>query len=98
MTLSDRLDALGWNGVPPITVFVNIIWLYLAAQLDADVPLRLIDGRNMRNENHARACCERALAAMLDEAERVGKIDLLCCPGIREPFEVMATLERMYGE
>ncbi len=75
-----------------ITAMMNILWLYLAARMDADVPLRL-----MGNGYHARACCERALAGMLDEAGHVGMLDLLRCPCVRGPDEVLALLTRVYG-
>lgn len=92
-----RLADLGWGGVPFITAFTNIAWLYLSAGLDADVPSRLIGSRSGRDGNHARACCRLALEGMLNEAERVGRLEILRRPCVRDPFEVLETMQRLYG-
>ena len=95
MTLSNRLDDLGWRGVPFITVFFNIMWLFISAGLDANVPLRLIENEGVRNGYRAQACFRRALMGMLDEAQRVGRLEVLGRPSVREPFEVLAALEAL---
>jgi len=87
------LDELGWHGVPALTAFSNIMWLYLAAGLDPDVPLRLIANRGIG----ARACCGRAALAMAEEARRVGVLDVLRRPRVLRPAEALALLERVYG-
>ena len=92
----NRLDELGWRGVPFITACMNIVWLFVAAGLDADVPLRLIEDEGVRNGYRAQACFRRALTGMLDEAERVGRLEVLRRPRVREPFEALEALERMY--
>ena len=97
MTLSNRLDGLGWGGVPFITAFMNIMWAFISAGLDADVPLRLIEDEGVRNGYRAQACFRRALMGMLDEAQRVGRLEVLRRPRVREPFEALEALERMYG-
>jgi len=91
-SLSDRLAALGWGGVPFETAFTNLVFLYLSARLDAQVPLRLIRDHG----DHIQADCKRAAAAMIEEAERVGRIDLLRRPCVREPEEMLAIIERVY--
>ena len=92
-SLSDRLDALGWGRVPFTTAFVNLVWQYLAARLDAKVPLRLIRDQG----DQIQGDCERAAVAMIEEAERAGRLDLLRCPCVREPEEMLALLEQLYG-
>ena len=67
--------------------------MYLSARLDAQVPLRLIRDHG----DHIQADCERAAAAMIAEAERMGRIDLLRCPCVREPEDMLAIIERVYG-
>lgn len=95
--LSDRLAALGWGSVPFETAFVHLVWQYLAARLDARVPLREIRDRSECEGNQVRADCERAAAAMIAEAERMGSIDLLRCPRVRPAEEMLAIIERVYG-
>lgn len=92
-SLSDRLAALGWGGVPFETPFTNLVFLYLSARLDAQVPLRLIADQG----DQIQADCERAAAAMIAEAERMGRIDLLRRPCVREPEAMLAIIERVYG-
>ena len=92
-SLPDRLAALGWGGVPFETVFVHIVAQYLAARLDAQVPLRLIRDQG----DQIQADCERAAVAMIEEAERAGRLDLLRRPCVREPEEMLAIIERVYG-
>ena len=95
--LSKRLSDLGWGGLDPPKVFINIVWLYLLAGFEADVPLRAIQYHGAGDGDRARAGCENAMASMLGEAERVGKLDVLRRPSVREPSEVLAMLERMAG-
>lgn len=45
----------------------------------------------------ARACCERAALGMIEEAARVGKLEVLSRPRVREPGEVLSVLTTMYG-
>ena len=95
--MSKRLNDLGWGGLDPPTVFINIVWLYLLAGFGADVPLQTIQYAGERDGDRARAGCESALAAMLGEAERAGRLDVLRRPQVRPPEEVLALLERTYG-
>jgi len=96
-SLSDRLAALGWGGVPFETAFPNLVFLYLSARLDATVALRGIGDREVRDGNEAQADCERAAPAMIVEAERMGRLALLRRPCVREPGEMLALLVQLYG-
>ena len=96
-TLSDRLAALGWGGVPFQTAFVHLVWQYLAARLDARVPLLLIGDRPVRDARQEMAQCRRAALAMILETERQGMPDLLRLPCVRQPEEMLAIIERVYG-
>ena len=94
----ERVDALGWRGQPFPTVFANIVWQYLSARLDEKVPLRLIEGEGVHDASRDRECCERALEGMLNEAQRVGLLDLLQCPQhVRDSDEVLSILQRVFG-
>jgi len=93
-SLSDRLAALGWGGVPFETAFTNLVFLYLSARLDAQVPLRLI---REDQGDQIQADCKRAAVAMIEEAQRAGRLDLLRRPCVREPEEMLAIIERVYG-
>jgi len=98
MTVRERVDALGWRGQPFPTVFANIVWQYLSARLDEKVPLRLIEGEGVHDASRDRECCERALEGMLNEAQRVGLLDLLQCPQqVRDSDEVLSILQRVFG-
>lgn len=88
VTLSRRLDDLGWRNIDP-TAFTNVLWLYLSAGFDPKVPLRAI------RRTGGRAGCLLALSSMLDASERDGKLDLLRRPLVRAPEEVLAMLERI---
>jgi len=67
--LQQRLEALGWNGVPFATVFVHIVWLYLAARLDTQVPLRRIGDRDVCDGDQTQAHCERAAGTKPEATE-----------------------------
>ena len=92
-SLSDRLAALGWGEVPFETAFTNLVFLYLSARLDAQVPLRLIRDQG----DQIQTDCKRAAIAMIEEAQRAGRLDLLRRPCVREPEEMLAIIERVYG-
>ena len=96
-SLSDRLAALGWGRIPFETVFVHIVYQYLSAGLDAGVPLRLVGDRPVRDADQAMIQCRRAALAMIREAERAGRLDLLRRPCVREPEEMVALLAQLYG-
>ena len=98
MALSDRLNGLGWKGVPRLTAFTNIMLLYLAAGLDTSVPRRLIGVRSDRNGDTARRICERTLIEMLDRAQEARKLELLRRPCVREPSEALAIIEQLYAD
>jgi hypothetical protein len=91
------VEALGWRGQPFPTVFANIVWQYLSARLDEKVPLRLIEGEGVHDAVRSRECCERALEGMLNEAQRVGLLDLLQCPQqVRDSDEMLGILQRVF--
>ena len=93
----ERVDALGWRGQPFPAVFANIVWQYLSARLDEKVPLRLIEGEGVHDASRDRECCERALEGMLNEAQRVGLLDLLQCPQhVRDSDEMLGILQRVF--
>lgn len=95
--LRQRLEVLGWTGVPFLTVFAHMVWQYLAARLDVQVPLRVIEDRDVPDPDQAEACCERAAVAMIDEAKRAGRLDLLHRPYLREPEEMLSVLQQVFG-
>ena len=98
-----RLSELGWNTVPIEDACLNIIWLYAAGGFDLSVLRRCCE------ENYsprADECGQRneldsalfSVAVMLDEAERVGRLDFLAAPSVRSPEQIVSMVSWRFGQ
>ena len=101
--LWSRLSELGWNAVPIENACLNIIWLYAAGGFDLGVLRRCCD------ENYSPRADEcgqgdqldsalRSVSAMLDEAERVGRLDFLAAPSVKSPEQIVSMVSRRFGQ
>ena len=95
VSIERRLADLGWNGVPLPTAITNILWLFVSSGMDTSALLRQLDTGGRLEPGVAG--CRRMLRYMLDEAARAGRLDLLRCPCLREPEQVLALLEQVFG-
>ncbi len=101
--LWSRLSELGWNTVPIEEACLNIIWLYAAGGFDLKVLRRFCnedgsprtDGCEHRDEPDLAL---RSVAAMLDEGERVGRLDFLAAPSVKTPEQIVSMVSRRFGQ
>ena len=96
-TLERHLANLGWQDVPLPVVMVEISLAYLGAGLDASPVNRHLEGM-VGDDTPCMEDCRHVLGAMLDEADRAGRIRLLARPGSREPADALAALEHLCGD
>ena len=98
-----RLSDLGWNTVPIEDTCLNIIWLYAAGGFDLSVLRRCCDedGSPRGDGCGQGAQLDSALlsvSAMLDEADRVGRLDFLAAPRIQTPEQIVSMVSRRFGQ
>jgi hypothetical protein len=96
-----RLAALGWGGVPIEEACLNIIWLYVAGGFELAVLRPFFDEDGSPRGDLGDGSFAAALgsvAAMLDEAERLGRLDYLAAPTVKTPDQIISMLSRRFGE
>ena len=96
-TLERHLTELGWCGVPLPEVMVEISLAYLGARLDASPVRRHLDGM-IGDDTPCMEDCRHVLSAMLDEADRAGRIRLLARPGSRDAADALMALNHLCGD
>ena len=99
--LRRRLAVLGWDGSLE-EACLNIGYQYLVGAFDPAVlrPFMNEDGsvRTRGYEHGAFDLVWASTAAMLDEAERVGRSDLLAPPAVKTAEQVLDLLNRRFGK
>ena len=96
VSLERYLAELGWCGVPLPEVMVEISLAYLGAGLDASPVSRRLDGM-IGDDTPCMEDCRHVLSAMLDEADRAGRIRLLARPGSRDAADALMALDHLCG-
>ncbi len=96
-TLERQLANLGWCGVPLQVVMIEVCLSYLAAGLDAAPVRRRLDGM-VGYDTPSMEDCRCVLGALLDEADRAGRIRLLARPGSRDPTDALEALEHLCSD
>ena len=96
-TLERRLANLGWCGVPLQVVMIEVCLSYLAAGLDAAPVRSRLDGM-VGDDTPSTEDCRHVLGALLDAADRAGRIRLLARPGSREPSDALEALQNLCGD
>lgn len=96
-TLERHLANLGWQDVPLPVVLVEISLAYLGAGLDASPVSRRLDGM-IGDDTPCMEDCRHVLSAMLDEADRAGRIRLLARPGSRDAADALMALDHLCGD
>ena len=96
-TLERHLTELGWCGVPLPEVMVEISLAYLGAGLDAAPVRRHLDGM-IGDDTPCMEECQQVLSAMIEEADRAGRIRLLARPGSRDAADALRALEHLCGD
>ncbi len=94
-----RLAALGWGEAEFEfeVIFLNIIWLYLSAGLDASILKQCMnmDGSPIGNSQDAYWL---ALEEMLEQATQEGQLHLLAVPSVKTLEEVLDLLSSRFGD
>ena len=96
-TLERHLANLGWQDVPLPVVMVEISLAYLGAGLDASPVSRHLDGM-VGDDTPCMEECQQVLSAMIEEADRAGRIRLLARPGSRDAADALQVLEHLCGD
>ncbi len=99
--LWSRLSALGWDGTPINEACLNIVYQYACGGFDIEVLRPFFDDRASPCSDRANGAYDPALrtaAALLDEAERVGRLDDLSPPSIKTPEQIIDLLGRRFGQ
>ena len=99
--LRRRVAALGWDGSLE-EACLNIGYQFLVGAFDLAVlrPFMNEDGsaKTRGYEHGAFDLVWASTAAMLDEAERVGRSDLLALPAVKTPEQIIDLLGRRFGQ
>jgi len=98
--LWSRLSALGWDGTPVNDACLNIVYQYACGGFDIEVLRPFFDECGSQCGDRGDGAYDpalRAAAALLDEAERVGRIDDLAPPSIKTPEQIIELLGRRFG-
>ncbi len=98
--LWSRISAIGWNGTPINLACLNIVYLYACGGFDIEVLRPFFDECGSPCDDRGDGAYDPALrsaAAMLDEAERVGRLDDLARPSIKTPEQIIDLLGRRFG-
>ncbi len=98
--LWSRISALGWNGTPINEACLNIVFQYACGAFDLEIlrPFFDEDGSPCGNRgDDAYDPALRSVAALLDEAERLGRLDELARPSIKTPEQIVDLLGRRFG-
>ena len=98
-----RLSDLGWNTVPIEDTCLNIIWLYAAGGFDLSVLRRCCDEDDSlrtdeKGDGDELDSALLSVSAMLDEAERVGRLDFLAAPSVKSPEQIVSMVSRRFGQ
>ena len=99
--LRRRLAALGWDGTPINDACLNILYQYACGGFDIEVLRPFFDEGGSSCGDRGDGAYDPALrsaAALLDEAERVGRLDDLAPPSIKTPEEIIDLLGRRFGQ
>jgi len=96
--LAARLRALGWDdGIPADTMLANILWQYVCSGLDLAVLRRYLADDGSPRFGEPDEAHRWLLAAMLDTAEREGRLPCLAVPSVREPEEILRQICKRFG-
>lgn len=96
-----RLAALGWSGIPINDACLNIVWLYASGGFDLKVLRPFFDEDGSPRTDRGDGAFDPALqsaAAMLDEAERVGRLNELAVPSIKTPEQIVSMVSRRFRQ
>jgi len=97
VSLERRLTTLGWCGVELPTIMVEMCVLFISARLDTapvqhHIEVSGADGSSPINDSRC------VIGALLDQADREGRIEMLARPGTRELPGALAALEHLRGD
>ena len=98
--LRRRVAELGYEGSLQESC-VNIAWLYLLGSFDPKAVQCFTNGGGSAKASEREDDFEvvwASTSAMLDEAERVGRLDDLAPPSIKTPEEIIDLLGRRFGQ
>ncbi len=99
--LWSRLAALGWDGTPINDACLNIVYQYACGGFDLEILRPFFDECGSPRSDRRDGAFDPALrsaAALLDEAERLGRLDDLAPPSIKTPEEIISLLGRRFGQ